>query len=304
MSRPAQRLDELATELAREDFADLDARTARELVRTINAEDATVAAAVARAEDAVTALVEVVAERLSRGRRLFYVGAGSAGRIAALDAAELPPTYGVAPGVVTALVAGGTATFADAREGLEEDAEAGGADLEAAGVGAGDVVVGVTASGRTPYVIGAIQRGRAAGAFCAGVVNNPGTVLGREADLVVEVFTGPEVVAGSTRMKATTAQKMVLNTVSTAAMVCLGRTYGNLMVAVEASNGKLRRRLQRVVAQAAGAGDETAALALDAAGGDGKLALVMLLADVDAPAARRRLDAAGGSVRAAVSQGG
>ncbi len=280
--------------------ADIDLRSTLELVELINDEDAKVAEAVRRAAVELAAAVDGIVERLERGGRLVYVGAGSSGRLALVDAAECGPTFGIPPGQVVAIVAGGASALAVAQEAAEDDAAAGAADLGDAEVSDVDAVVLLSASGSTPYVLGAADAALAAGALTVAVVCAHGSELGGlvEHEIVAEV--GPEVVAGSTRMKAGTAQKLVLNTISTTTMIRLGKTFGNLMVDVVASNAKLRGRARRAVALATGASDGDVDDALEASGGDVKVAIVSLLAGLDAPAARARLDAAGGVVRRAL----
>jgi N-acetylmuramic acid 6-phosphate etherase len=265
---------------------ELDLRPTAELVRLINVEDATVADAVADATGAIVTAIEEVVERLERGGRLVYVGAGTSGRIAAADAAECGPTFS------TDLV---SAVRTDA------DAEEDDADLAQLEVGSQDVVLGVSASGATPYTLGALARARETGAFTIGLACVRGSELGRAADLAIEVDVGPEVIRGSTRMKAGTAQKLVLNTISTVAMVKLGKTFGNLMVDVQPSNEKLRARARRAVALATARPEDEVSAAIEAAGGDPKVAIVSLLAGVDADAARSRLSAARGVIREAVA---
>jgi N-acetylmuramic acid 6-phosphate etherase len=281
--------------------ADLDLRSTLDLVRQINDEDATVAGAVRGASDELANAIDAVVERLERGGRLLYVGAGTSGRLAAVDAAECPPTFGVPPDLVVAIVAGGAESLAVAQEAAEDDARAGAGDLVSANVTAADAVVLLSASGRTPYVLGAARAAAAAEALTVGVVCVDDSELGSLVGHEVAAVVGPEIVAGSTRMKAGTAQKLVLNTISTVAMIRLGRTYGNLMVDVVASNAKLRDRARRAVALATGAGADEVDLALIAAGGEPKVAIVSLLADVDAVEARSRLTAAGGVVRKALA---
>ena len=288
-----------STEARRADLLDLDLRSSDEIVAVLNDADREVAEAVGRARREIAAAVDAVVERLARGGRLVYVGAGSAGRIAALDAAECPATFGVAPDRVVAVTAGGGVSDPGADAAAEDDAEAGAAELAALGVDEADVVVLVSASGRTPYVLGALGAARAARARTIAVVGNEGSPLAAAADLDVTVVVGPEVVAGSTRLKAGTAQKLVLNSISTAAMVRLGRTYGGLMVHVLAANDKLRARARAVVAEAAVVSDAVAERALEAADGEAATALVALLLDVDAETARARLAAADGDVRRA-----
>jgi len=281
--------------------ADLDLRSTAEIVELINDEDASVAAAVRAASPSLARAIDAIVDRLRRGGRLVYVGAGSSGRLAAVDAAECGPTFGVPLEQVVAVVAGGAAALAVAQEAAEDAAEGGAADVAAAGVRADDAVVVVSASGRTPYVVGAARAARAAGALTVAVVCAERTELGRLVDHEVAAVVGPEVIVGSTRMKAGTAQKLILNTISTVSMIRLGKTYGDLMVDVVASNAKLRDRALRAVADATGAGDAEASAALEVSGGDAKVAIVSLLAGVDAAAARVRLDAAGGAVRKALA---
>ncbi len=293
-------LDELATEAGGDAGADYDLRPTQELVERMATEDAAVPAAVHAASGAIAALVDAVAARLRAGGRLVYVGAGSSGRIAALDASECESTFSTPPGTVVALVAGGPGASALEQEAAEDDAEAGAAAVSALDVGERDVVVGVSASGRTPYVVGAIEAATEAGALTGCVVSVEGSALAAEVEHVVVVVVGPEFLAGSTRLKAGTAQKLVLNTLSTLAMVRLGKTYGNLMVDVAATNDKLRARVRRIVETATEAGPAEVERALETADGDAKVAIVTLLAGVSAPEARRRLAASGDSIRRAV----
>ena len=265
---------------------ELDLRPTAELVRLINVEDATVADAVGRATDDIAAAVDAIVERLERGGRLIYVGAGTSGRIAAADAAECGPTFS------TNLVEAVTTTV---------DAEEDNPSLAVLDAGPQDIVLGVSASGRTPYTLGGLARAAEAGALTIGLACVRGSELARSADLAIEVDVGPEVISGSTRMKAGTAQKLVLNTISTVTMVRLGKTFGNLMVDVQASNEKLRARARTAVAIATNAPEEEVAAAIAAADGDTKVAIVSLLAGVDVETARSRLSAAGGVIREAVA---
>ncbi len=280
--------------------ADIDLLSTQELVELINEEDARVAPAVGAAAAPLAAAIDAVVERLGRGGRLIYVGAGSSGRLAVVDAAECGPTFGLRDGRVVAIIAGGAAAEAVAQEAAEDDEAAGAADLERVGIGPNDAVVALSASGRTPFVLGAVRAALRAGALTVAVTCSEDTVIGRKAEHSVVTVVGPEVIAGSTRMKAGTAQKLVLNTISTVSMVRLGRTYGNLMVDVVASNSKLRARARRAVALATDVSEEEVDTALTAAGGDTKVAIVSLLTGVDAPQARKRLDASGGAIRAAL----
>ena len=282
--------------------SDLDLRSTLDLVELINDEDAGVPAAVRNAARPLATAIDAIAERLARGGRLIYVGAGSSGRLAAVDAAECGPTFGVPPEQVVVLVAGGVAALAVAQEAAEDDDVAGTRDVVAAGVQERDAVVLLSASGGTPYVAGAARAAREAGALTVAVVCADESELGQLADHEVAVVVGPEVIAGSTRMKAGTAQKLLLNTISTVTMIRLGKTYGNLMVDVVASNAKLRNRARSAVVIATGAPEAEVDAALESSAGDVKVAIVSLLSGLDAAGARTRLDAAGGVVRRALQQ--
>ena len=243
-----------------------------------------------------------MSRRLLSGGRLVYVGAGTSGRLALVDAAECESTFAVPPGRVVALIAGGPAAAATAQEEAEDDRVAGAAAVRELGVGPSDAVVALSASGRTPYALAALEEARDAGAATVAVVSVDDSQLGAVADHEIAVLVGPEVIAGSTRLKAGTAQKLVLNMISTIAMVRLGKTYGNLMVDVVATNDKLRARVRRIVAAASGASAERVETALDDADGDAKVAIVSLVCEVDATAARARLDGAGGDLRTALDR--
>lgn len=270
------------------------------LLEAMNDEDATVAAAVRRALPALSVLVDETVVRVRRGGHVHYFGAGSSGRLGLLDAAELIPTFGVQDGLVVAHLAGGDAAMRRPNEGAEDDAALG--SEEGGGVGPTDVAIGLTASGRTPYVGGALRRAGAAGAFRALVTSNPNAELREGCEVLVCADTGPEVIAGSTRMKAGTAEKLLLNSYSTAVMVRLGMTWSNLMVNMRVTNAKLRRRIVRLLSQATGAGTVQAETALGAASGDAKVALVSLLTGVGATAAAAELERAGGVVATAVER--
>ncbi len=292
----------LVTERVRPELADLDLRPTQELVRLMASEEAVVAAAVRRAAPAIAGAIDAIVARLTDrpGGRIVYVGAGTAGRMGVLDAAECGPTFNAADTVI-ALMAGGPQAVTHPKEGAEDDPAAGAAELLALGVGPSDAVVGISASGRTPYVLGALGAARQAGALTVGLSCHPGSLVSGAADHAVEVVVGPEVIAGSTRLKAGAAQKLVLNTISTVAMVRLGRTLGNLMVDLRAGSEKLVDRARRIVVTATGRTPAEAAAALEAADGEVKTAIVALLADLDPPAARRRLEDCGGIVRRALS---
>jgi N-acetylmuramic acid 6-phosphate etherase len=293
-------LDELETEGWDPAGVDLDLRSTAELVGLIGAADATVPRAVEAARDSLVTAIDEIAGRLAGGGRLVYVGAGTSGRLALVDAVECHSTFGLEPGRVVALVAGGAADTATAQEHAEDDAEAGAAEVRALGISAQDAVVGISASGRTPYVLAALDEARRADALTVGLVCVEGSPIGALAEREVAVIVGAEVLSGSTRLKAGTAQKLVLNTISTVSMIRLGKTFGNLMVDVVATNEKLRARVRRIVRLATGADTEQVESALDASAGDAKVAIVMLLADTDAAAARERLTQAHGIVRRAL----
>ena len=300
-TRGAVELDALATEAWREDAADLDLRSTAELVALMNAEDASVPALVAAAGASIAAAIDAVSERLLAGGRLVYVGAGTSGRLALVDAVECESTFGVEPGRVVALVAGGATATATAQEAAEDDRDAGAAAVRELGVDASDAVVGLSASGRTPYVVGALDEARRAGAATVAVVSVHDSELAATADHEIAIVVGPEVIAGSTRLKAGTAQKLVLNMISTIAMVRLGKTFGNLMVDVVATNEKLRSRVRRVVLHATGAPSDVVDEALAAGDGSAKVAIVAILAGLDTSAARARLAETGGDVRRAIA---
>jgi len=296
-------LDVLATESVRPDLDDLDRRPTDELVRTLVDGQSAAQTAVAAAVPAIVAAADAIAARMMQGGRLFYVGAGTSGRLAILDASECPPTFNTPPELVVALIAGGPAAVQEAVEGAEDDADAAGAELRARNLEPNDAVVGITASGRTSYVIGALRHAREVGSHTVAIVNNARSPLADIADTAIELLTGPEVVAGSTRLCAGTAQKIALSTLSTAVMVRLGKTYGPYMVDVRATNAKLRRRALRMVQQITGADETASAAALEATQGRVKPAVVMLLGNCDAGEAERRLEATGGRVREALANG-
>lgn len=279
---------------------DISTRSTREIVQLINDEDATIAAAVARELDAVAAAIDAIAGRLAAGGRLIYVGTGTSGRLGVLDASECPPTFGVPPDLVQGVIAGGYEACHRAVEASEDDGEAGARDLDARGLGPGDAVVGLAASGRTPYTVGAVAHARALGAFTAAVTCVPGSGITRAAELAIVPVVGPEVIAGSTRMKAGTAQKLVLNMISTGVMIRLGYVTGNRMTNLLPRNVKLRARALRILADETGADEGTAAATLERAGGELPVAIVMLRAGCDAEQARAALAASRGVVAAAV----
>jgi N-acetylmuramic acid 6-phosphate etherase len=294
-------LETLTTEAFRPELAEIDRMSTLDIARAMNGEDAAVPAAVAARLPEIAAAVDAVAARMSRGGRLVYAGAGTAGRLGVLDASECPPTFNTEPRQVVGLIAGGPEAMVTSVEGAEDSAELARADLDALALAADDTVVGVSASGRTPYAIGAVEHARALGALTVGLACNAGSALAAAAEHGIEVVTGPELITGSTRLKAGTAQKLVLNMLSTITMIRLGKTYGNLMVDVRASNEKLRARSRRIVALATGAGDEEIERALAATDGEVKHAILTLLADVDGPTAARLLEDSDGHLRAALA---
>jgi len=266
----------------------------------MNEQDATVAAAVAAVLPDVARAIDAIAARLKAGGRLIYVGAGTSGRLGVLDAAECPPTFDTPPTMVVGLVAGGAAALTGALEEIEDQPDEGRKDLTQLNVGPQDAIVGVASSGRTPYVLGAIDRAREIGALTIAVTCNRETPLADRVEIAIEPQVGPEVIAGSTRLKAGTAQKMVLNMLSTGAMILLGKTYGNLMVDLRPTNAKLRDRATRIVAAATGLSEGEARRRLEDADGEVKTAIVAALAGVTIDEARRRLRDAGGRVREAL----
>jgi len=294
-------LDQLATESVRPGLDDLDLRRPGEVARLVVEAEIEARAALARAVPEIAAAADAIAARMRAGGRLFTLGAGTPGRLAVLDAAELGPTYSAPDGLVIPLLAGGNAALVRGAEGAEDDAGAAGAALDAHDLAPGDTVVGIAASGRTPYVVGGLRHARARGALTVAVVSNPGSPAAAAAEIGIEVLTGPEPVAGSTRMLAGTAQKIVLNALSTSAMVALGKTYGSRMVDLRATNEKLRLRALRLVREITGAGAAEAESALSEASGRVKPAVVMLLARVDKVEAERRLAQTGGRLREAVA---
>jgi N-acetylmuramic acid 6-phosphate etherase len=299
-SKLRAQLATLTTEAFRPELADIDQLTTLEIARIMNGEDETVPAAVAAQLPRIAAAIDGTAERMSRGGRLIYAGAGTAGRLGVLDASECPPTFNTDPDEIVGLIAGGPSAMVKAVEGAEDSKELAAADLDALALTADDTVVGISASGRTPYAIGAVEHARASGALTIGLSCNADSALGAAADHGIEVVVGPELLTGSTRLKAGTAQKLVLNMISTITMIRLGKTYGNLMVDVRASNEKLRARSRRIVALATGASDEEIEAALAATDGEVKNAILTILGSVDGPTAADLLAKSHGHLRAAL----
>ena len=293
-------LEKLLTEQANPASDSLDSLATEEVLRIINAEDAKVAGAVEREIPAIARAVDAIVAAVEKGGRMFYIGAGTSGRLGVLDASEIPPTFSAAPGMVQGIIAGGETALSRATETTEDDPAIGAGDLRAHGFTAGDVLVGIAASGRTPYVLGAVAAARKMGATTIGISCTPQSELARAADIAITPLVGPEVIAGSTRMKAGTAQKLVLNMLSTAACVRLGYVYGNLMVNVQPKNRKLRDRARRIIAQTAGVSYEHAGELLEQAGSNVRTAIVMARAAIGREEAERRLAAAGGRVSKAI----
>jgi len=278
----------------------IDTLSSLEIVRLMNAEDARVAEAVGREADAIARAIEVIADRLRAGGRLVYLGAGTSGRLGVLDATECPPTFSTPPELVVGLIAGGYAALTRAVEGAEDHPEYAVEDFKHADLSAADVAVGIATSGRTPYVIGGLAYARQVGAFAIGLACNDDSALEEVADLMIAPVVGPEVISGSTRLKAGTATKMVLNMLTTGAMVRLGKTYGNLMVDLKATNTKLVARTRRIVASLTGLTEQQAEEQLALCGGELKTAIVAQHHGVTPDTAREMLSQAGGQLRAAL----
>ena len=295
-----ERLDRLDTEQRNPRSARIDTLSTLDMVALINEEDHLCAEAVRKALPEIARSVDLIYDRLRQGGRLFYCGAGTSGRLGVLDASECPPTYGVEPDLVVGLIAGGPDALVHAAEGVEDRPEAGRQDLIAHGFSAKDALVGIAASGRTPYVIGAMDYARSLGAPVMAIVCCRDSLMSRHADITMAAVPGPEVVTGSSRMKSGTCQKMILNILSTCAMIKSGKVYGNLMVDVKASNEKLVQRALRIVREATGEDEETVRAALDQCGLSCKTAIVMLLAHLTPDEARAALARADGRVAQAL----
>ncbi len=272
-----EQLGNLTTEARNSASMDIDKKTTLEMLQIINDADKTVAFAVEKALPDVAQAVELIVPRLKAGGRLFYVGAGTSGRLGVVDASECPPTFGTPPELVQGVIAGGKEAVFRSQEGAEDDEAAGGGDVAARGLTANDVVVGLSASGRTPYVIGALRYARSVGAATIGITCNDNATLKGEVDVIITPIVGPEVITGSTRMKAGTAQKMVLNMISTVTMIQLGRVQSNLMVDLQTLCGKLRDRARRLVCAVTGVDEATAEAALEACGGRVREAIETLM---------------------------
>jgi len=301
-SRGASNLQKLGTERSNIRSANLDTKSALQIARLINAEDAKVAPAVKHALPQIAKAIDIIAKGLKRGGRLIYVGAGTSGRIAALDAAECPPTFHTRPETVQYVMAGGSAALGAAVEASEDSRDIGARDMASRKPGKNDVVVGIAASGRTPYTVAALRYAKKKGAKTIAITCNAGSPLGKAVDVAIVVEVGPEVVSGSSRMKAGTAQKLVLNMLSTGAMARLGYVYGNLMVNVHLKNKKLVERGIGVLQEAAGVNRKSAERALKAAGNQVPIAMIMLGHNIPRTAAVKRLESAKGNVRKALAR--
>ncbi|HHQ4670940.1 TPA: N-acetylmuramic acid 6-phosphate etherase [Aeromonas veronii] len=289
-------LSSMITETRNPASIEIDQLPTLDMLRIINQEDQHVAVAVGRLLPEIAKAVDAIAAAFGKGGRLIYIGAGTSGRLGILDASECPPTYGVSAERVIGLIAGGHKAILQAVENAEDDAELGANDLKNIHFSAHDVLVGIAASGRTPYVLGAMQYARSLGATVCSISCNPGSPLAKSADISMVAVVGPEIVTGSSRMKAGTAQKLILNMLSTGAMIRTGKVYGNLMVDVEATNAKLVERQKRIVMEATECDRGTAEQALAAADNHCKTAIVMILANISASEARERLKSSGGFI--------
>ncbi|WP_431792207.1 N-acetylmuramic acid 6-phosphate etherase [Microbacterium paraoxydans] len=303
-SRLTTLLAELAgldTEASTTERGDLDLLSTTELVERMNAEDRRVPEAVAGRTEEIAAAVDGITERFRRGGRLIYIGAGTAGRIGVLDASECPPTFGTDPSMVVGLIAGGETAIRSAVENAEDDDEAAALALRDLDLTDLDTVVGISASGRTPYVIGGLRYARGLGALTVAIASNAGSAIGAEAEIAIEVVTGPEFISGSTRLKSGTAQKLVVNMLTTLSMIKLGKTYRGVMVDLLATNEKLHARSIRTVSQLAGVDVDAASAALEAADGSVKLALLLLATGASAETAAAALADADGILRDAIA---
>jgi N-acetylmuramic acid 6-phosphate etherase len=280
----------------------LDLLSTRDLLRALSREDASVPHAVAREIPAIARAVETMANALNNGGRVFYIGAGASGRLATLDASEIPPTFGVSPNLIQAVIAGGNRALTHAVEGAEDSSSQGAKDIAAHHITNRDVVIGIAASGSTPYVLGALSRAAKVGAATIGITSNRNSPIAKSVKILIAINTGAEAVSGSTRLKAGTAQKLVLNMLSTATMVRLGRVYDNWMMGVALTNQKLRKRGQRILQEASGASVSEAARALRQAGHDPCVALIMLKRKLTAAEASKMLRAVNGNIRKALGE--
>ncbi len=294
-------LDQLLTEQRNPDSRNIDALPTEDMLRVINDEDQRVSGAVRREIPQIARAVDAIVSAIENGGRLFYIGAGTSGRLGVLDASECPPTFSVDPELVQGIIAGGERALARATEASEDDAAMGAQDLMDRGFTRSDVLAGIAASGRTPYVIGAVAKARELGAVTIGISCTPDSLLSRSVDIAIEPLPGPEIITGSTRMKAGTATKLVLNMLSTGAMIRLGYVYGNLMVNVQPRNEKLVDRARRIIAEASGVSYDRAADLLEQSGQSVKTAILMAKLGVDRAAAGERLARAKGRISEALA---
>ena len=293
-------LKNMSTETRNQNTMNLDIMSPLEVVTVMNSEDAKVPAAITPALPNIAQCVTWAIESIEAGGRIIYMGAGTSGRLGVLDAVECPPTFGVSPDVVVGLIAGGEKAFVKAVEGAEDSRDLGRNDLVEINLEKRDIVIGIAASGRTPYVLGGLAYAQEVGCHTVGISCNPGSAVGAAAELAIEVVPGPECLTGSTRLKSGTCQKLILNMISTATMVGCGKAYQNLMVDVMQTNEKLVVRAQNIVMEATGCDRETAKEKIELAGGNAKTAITMILADCDAEEAKARLAKAKGHVREAI----
>ena len=304
MSRKVfEEIKNLITESRNPATFDIDSISTLQILKLINAEDKKVPLAVEKQIPQIAKGVELIVKTFKKGGRLFYIGAGTSGRLGVLDAAECPPTFGTDPKMIRGIIAGGYKSLVRSREGVEDNIKAAEKDLKKAGLTKKDVVVGIAASKRTPYVLGALKYAKKIGAKTIFIFCNPIKGLKVKPDVIISPLLGPEVVTGSTRMKAGTAQKLILNMLSTTAMIKIGKVYENLMVDLQAKSQKLRERSKRIIMQVTGVNYKQAEKYLRLSGGSVKTALVMILSNVDKKEAEKRLKKAGGFVRKAVAEG-
>ena len=299
---PANTLDALATEQNNPASAAIDEMTTLEMMTLINQEDQKATLSIVPILPQIAAAVDLIAERLQQNGRLIYCGAGTSGRLGILDAAECPPTFGTEPGQVVGLIAGGREAMFQAQEGTEDDEAAAVSDLTAIELTAADVVVGLSASGRTPYAVSALRYARQRGAATIAVASSPASPLAQEADIALTAFPGPEVIAGSTRLKAGTVQKLILNMLSTGTMIRLGKVYGNRMVDLQATNEKLARRALRIVQEVTGDEEKTCQENLKKAEGNAKLAIFLAFSGLSPEAGKRCLQKSAGHLKTALNK--
>lgn len=297
-------LTKMTTESRNQNTMNLDQMSPLEIVTAMNLDDRKVPLAVEKVLPQIAELVSAVEEAFRKGARLIYMGAGTSGRLGVLDASECPPTYGVPDTMVVGMIAGGDVALRYPVEGAEDSKELGKTDLQSRNLTKDDVVVGIAASGRTPYVLGGLEYARSLGCKTAAVSCNKGSAVGAAADIAIEVEVGPEILTGSTRLKSGTAQKLVLNMITTASMVRIGKAYENLMIDVVQSNEKLCTRAENIVMEATGVDREEARKRIDEAHGSCKVAVTMILADCDVQTAHRLLEEGNGHVREAIRLGG